>query len=355
MVSPWPLRRLPAWSASDSTADQAWLPAAPQAGTEGSRRLPAGTAEHPPAAREGRPLPMPRGLPGVGGLWDLRPHPVACYCTRAGPDVRMSGERAMDRTSVLPGATPTLPVDRSVPIPLYYQVAQILRSRVLAGDFAVGSELPSERQIQLDYGISRHTARQAIELLVSEGLIRREQGRGTYVLPQGLRLRSRLDTFFEHRAMLAEFGYAITVQHLSTRQCAPDQGVRDALRLGPSDEVICFTKLFLADARPAILAKDFVPLEAISGAYDEQGAGADFFRFIEDLVGHRIEYLISDVVPTAAEDEVASALQIPLSTPLLLLRELFLDASQQIPIQFAYNYHNPELISYTILRKRRQP
>jgi GntR family transcriptional regulator len=197
--------------------------------------------------------------------------------------------------------------------------------------------------------------RQAIDLLVSEGLIRREQGRGTYVLPEGIRLRSRLDTFFEHRTMLAEFGYTTSVQYLSTQRSAPDQIVQEALRLGPADQVVCFTKLFLADGKPAVLAKDFVPAKVVPDRYDEQGAGHDFFPFIEAMVGRRIEYLLSDVVPIAAPQEIAVVFQCPPGTPVLLLRELFLDARQQVPLQFAYNYHNPELIRYSILRKRRQP
>ena len=246
-------------------------------------------------------------------------------------------------------------VDRTSPVPLYYQVAQKLRDQILSGTFDPGSEIPSERELQEEYNISRHTVRQAIDLLVSEGLVRREQGRGSYILPEGLSVRSRIDTFFEHRAMLREFGYKTTLQHISTQQCQPDKIVQEALGLNGSDQVVCFTKLFLADGEPAILAKDFIPTKVIPQPYDIEGAGGDFFNFVEDMVGQRIEYLLSDILPIAASGDVAKAFQCPEGTPVLLLQELFLDVTQQIPLQFAYNYHHPEYIHYSILRKRRQP
>jgi GntR family transcriptional regulator len=245
-------------------------------------------------------------------------------------------------------------LDRRSLIPLYYQVAQILRDQILAGTFHPGFGIPSERELQEEYSISRYTVRQAIDLLVSEGLVRREQGRGSYVLPEGLNVRSRLDTFFEHKVMLREFGFTTTVQHISTEECRPNQVIKDALALDETDTVICFTKLFLADGEPAILAKDFIPTKTVKSTYDQAGSGDDYFRFLEDLVGHRVEYLLSDILPISASDDIARIFNCDEGTPILLLQELFLDETQQIPIQFSYNYHHPLFVHYSILRKRRQ-
>jgi GntR family transcriptional regulator len=248
-----------------------------------------------------------------------------------------------------------LAIDRKSPVPLYYQVARILRDQILSGAIDPGSEIPSERELQENYNVSRHTIRQAFNLLVSEGLVRREQGRGSYILPEGVKVRSRIDTFFEHNAMLGEFGYKTTVRHIATEQCKPNDSIRMALGLSKEEEVLCFTKLFLANGKPAILAKDHIPLKVIKNPYDPEGAGHSFFPFVEDLVGKRIEYLISDIVPISASGEIADLLRCTEGAPLLLLQELFLDATQQVPLQFASNYHNPELIHFSILRKRRQP
>src|SRR2546423_106504 len=70
---------------------------------------------------------------------------------------------------------------RNSPLPRYYQLKEIMRERVRAGEWHPGDLIPSERELGEKYGISRMTARQAITDLVNEGLFYREQGKGTFV------------------------------------------------------------------------------------------------------------------------------------------------------------------------------
>ncbi|MGM0123567.1 GntR family transcriptional regulator, arabinose operon transcriptional repressor [Enterococcus sp. AZ194] len=63
----------------------------------------------------------------------------------------------------------------------YQQIADEIRSKILSNDYPVGTVIPPELQLQKDYGVSRHTVRQAIALLVNDGYLRKEKGSGTYV------------------------------------------------------------------------------------------------------------------------------------------------------------------------------
>ncbi|HBW21554.1 MAG TPA: GntR family transcriptional regulator [Actinobacteria bacterium] len=71
-------------------------------------------------------------------------------------------------------------LDRDSPDPLYEQLAAILRGRIEAG--SITSRLPSETSLMQEYGISRITARKAVEVLAAEGLVRVSHGRGTFVI-----------------------------------------------------------------------------------------------------------------------------------------------------------------------------
>ncbi len=76
-------------------------------------------------------------------------------------------------------------VDSDSPLPRYYQVYASLQERIHSGELAPGTALPSERQLSIDYGVSRITIVKALDLLVDDDLIRREHGRGNFVRVHG--------------------------------------------------------------------------------------------------------------------------------------------------------------------------
>lgn len=66
-------------------------------------------------------------------------------------------------------------------MPLYAQLASVLRQRLKSGEWAAGEKLPTLEVLEAEYSVARVTARQAVALLEEEGLVRRKQGRGTFV------------------------------------------------------------------------------------------------------------------------------------------------------------------------------
>jgi GntR family transcriptional regulator len=75
-------------------------------------------------------------------------------------------------------------IDYGVATPVYRQLAAILRARILTRRIQPGHVIPSENQLQQEYGISRNTSRRAIALLRDEGLVVTVAGRGTYVVSE---------------------------------------------------------------------------------------------------------------------------------------------------------------------------
>lgn len=69
------------------------------------------------------------------------------------------------------------------PVPLYYQLADILMNKIRSGEYPPGARIPSEHQLAATYGIGRPTARQATDLLVRKRILMRRRGSGTYVRP----------------------------------------------------------------------------------------------------------------------------------------------------------------------------
>ena len=73
-------------------------------------------------------------------------------------------------------------LQRDSGVPLYMQVAEILKQRIFSGEYSPGSSLPGEAELSQEFGVARGTIRQTLSMLENEGLVRREQGRGTFVM-----------------------------------------------------------------------------------------------------------------------------------------------------------------------------
>lgn len=72
-------------------------------------------------------------------------------------------------------------LDQDHPIPKYFQLGAILRKKIFDGEWPPDAQIPTEEELTAEYEVSRGTVRKALGLLEAEGLIRRHQGRGTYV------------------------------------------------------------------------------------------------------------------------------------------------------------------------------
>ena len=72
-------------------------------------------------------------------------------------------------------------IDKSSPIPVYYQLKEAIKIKIAKGVWKVGQCIDSERELSETYGVSRMTIRQALGELVQEGILVREKGKGTFV------------------------------------------------------------------------------------------------------------------------------------------------------------------------------
>src|SRR5512137_1074852 len=140
-------------------------------------------------------------------------------------------------------------VDPNDYLPRYYQLANILRERIASGELEAHQSIPSERQLEELYSVSRTTIRQAIDLLVRQGFLYREHGRGTFVSPQKLQKGiSELTSFTED---MKQRGLVPGQKILEIGMVEAPEKVRQHLELpAGSDAVLRIERLRLGDGVP---------------------------------------------------------------------------------------------------------
>lgn len=138
-------------------------------------------------------------------------------------------------------------LDKDSYLPAYAQLAQILRQRISNETYTPGSRLPSEAALARNFGVSTMTARQAVGVLVEEGLLRRVQGSGTFV--RRLEISSSsfgLDAL--RNVLLDQDQLEVRILKTAVEKAAPSH--QRALRLTAQDPVIVVERLILHTGQP---------------------------------------------------------------------------------------------------------
>ncbi|GAB6984072.1 GntR family transcriptional regulator [Nocardioides pyridinolyticus] len=173
----------------------------------------------------------------------------------------MSGTATSELTSALRG----FGVDRSSPIPLYFQVSGFIEQAIESGQIPNGSLFANEIQLAEQLGLSRPTVRRAMQDLVDKGLIVRRRGIGTRVVQPKVRRPLELSSLFDD---LAGSGQKPTTAVLEVSTVAADDEV--ALQLGiPVDtEVLRVVRLRSAKGNPIAKMTNYLP-EQVGGLTQE--------------------------------------------------------------------------------------
>jgi GntR family transcriptional regulator len=201
-------------------------------------------------------------------------------------------------------------IDKSYPLPMYFQLKEFLRDKIASGEWKPGDMVPSERELSEQHHISRMTARQALSELATEGLLRREQGRGTFVaepkIEHGL---TRLTGFTEDiRARGMAPGARVVRLELIT---PPLLAVR-ALQIASDRKIILLERLRLAGGEPIALETSHLHFNGVENLLNEDFENHSLYRILSE------KYKIT---PARAEQKIGADLCSKREQELLKIRE----------------------------------
>ena len=140
--------------------------------------------------------------------------------------------------------------------PLYRRLAQALLDAMTTGNAAEGQALPSERRLSAELAISRVTVRRALEVLVRDGRLRRQQGAQTRVAERVQKALSIVSGFSEE---LAARGSVPGHRWISRKTVLPSPTEALALGLSASDLVVRLVRIRTADGRPLAIERAAIP------------------------------------------------------------------------------------------------
>ena len=247
--------------------------------------------------------------------------------------------------------------------PLVTQAAAAIRARIEAGRWQLGQQLPSEPQLATELGISRGTLRESVRLLISNGLLHRRHGVGTFVARLPLPSIDRgIDELFGAGDAIAQMGYAPGVGSCTVAVVPAPREVARELRLPERSRVCHISRVRLADGRPVVLCDDFLDVRLLEQRGIEAHAveqhisarGGSLYAWLEHDLGRPIDTALARIEPVVASGAHARALGVEPGAPLLRLRQTHYGADGT-EVLYSDNLHNSEVMHFHVVRRRARP
>lgn len=203
--------------------------------------------------------------------------------------------------------------------PLYRQLMQRIRADIASGVYPVHSRIPSEAELGETYQVSRVTVRKALAELTREGLLRRMQGKGTYVCAPRLKSNLRDVTSF-HEACLM-MGCTPGTKVISAQTVHVEDDVRETLAL-PTDVAIEIVRLRLADGSPVMLETNRFSIKYSSLLTEE--LNASLYRLLSKQ-GVEAASGVHEISLCYATAQQAKLLEVEVGAALLRLDQVIYD------------------------------
>ena len=152
-------------------------------------------------------------------------------------------------------------LDRSSPVPLYFQVAQQIEAAIDQGELAAGDRLDNEISLAGQFGLSRPTMRRAIQELVDKGLLVRKRGVGTQVVHGQVTRPVELTSLFDD---LSSHHQAPATTVLTNEVIDASDEVSAKLAVRPGSQVLHLRRLRFTRSEPLAILENFLPEDLLS-------------------------------------------------------------------------------------------
>jgi len=175
-------------------------------------------------------------------------------------------------------------IDQHSKIPLYYQLKEELKKRILKGEFKEGDLIPSEREFSEQYNISSTTIRRALNDLVHENLLDRKAGKGTFV--RSPKVKRDLRKVLGFTQNMREMGLVPSTRVLDKKVVPANAFARERLGLKKGDKVVRLNRLRVANEIPMMLETRYIRTDLCPGIENEE-LSASLWKVFEKVYGFK--------------------------------------------------------------------
>jgi GntR family transcriptional regulator len=235
-------------------------------------------------------------------------------------------------------------------VPIYHQLYQILRDRILSGEWQTGDLLPPEPELMAIYDVSRITVRKAVELLANENLVYKRRGKGTFVSMATLKSDASRIVGFEDD--MAQRGMTPSTRLITKDVVTVSRVTAEKMNMEVGDELAFIKRLRLADGDPILLEEVYLVHKYCPGIL-QHGDFTDIslFDVLEDIYDIRIERAKQTITAMVATPEFEGLMKMSASEAVIFIERISY-SQLDIPVEFRRMYYRADRYALELALKR---
>jgi len=232
------------------------------------------------------------------------------------------------------------PLDKGSFTPLYFQIQTQLADRIRSGALRTGQFLPGEEELARIFGVSRMTARQALQGLKSEGMAHRERGRGTFVVEP--RVEKDITNRKGFSAEMRSLGKRPTARILVRKTMPADPHTAERLAIPTGASVCLLRRLRFADDKPLAIEEVCLPLDRFPGIDSLDFTHISLYETMRSRYNVRFGSADEVIEARASTREESDVLNIPPRSSLLVIARILYDDIDR-PIETSRSLYRGDL------------
>lgn len=228
-------------------------------------------------------------------------------------------------------------------IPLYMQIARELESRILSGEYPTGSIVPSEKQLQAMYMVSRMTVRMAIGDLVNKGYVECMRGIGTMVTYG--KIEEKLKRIVSFTEEMQQHGITMETTHCTIERCIASDIVAKALEVEAGTEVSRLVRVRNAKDRAVVYSVTHLNVPGLP--LDTTCYTDSLYSFLSDSMHTTVCHCDDTLEAVMADANVSSMLHVSKHSPIFKRTRIARDGDMHV-IEYSVSYYSGDRYKYSV-------
>jgi GntR family transcriptional regulator len=241
----------------------------------------------------------------------------------------------------------SIKLDKSIPVPLYYQLKKQVLSLIENSVITEGDMLPPENELCKLLKVSRPTVRQAFSELVNEGYLNRHKGKGTFISKPKVddRFFSKLESF--NTEMLSK-GLTPHTKVIAIKKTEGLHEANERLCIPPDAPLLYLSRLRSVDNVPLVYVETFLSFEKYNKIMDVDLSVNSLYDSLEEIYHIRVSRVRREIEAINAHQREAKLLQIARNRAVSLVKTVSYPANSTDPVEFSIAHYRGDVNKFSI-------